>query len=138
MKEYYKSDKCVVFGNMRKDFGGLSNTAEGYVMKVNENTISNPLIALIYSQKHVTGFTRKDWLDVKTSDWETWVVFWGIQKEFGMDELSGENRLGKLLVKLQDFYRNSTQEQIETVELPAIANFRFFGKELTNDNSKKL
>jgi hypothetical protein len=48
--------------------------------------------------------------------------------------LVGENRMGELLVKLRDFYRNSSEEQIETVELPAVCNFKLFGHEIQNYN----
>jgi hypothetical protein len=42
--------------------------------------------------------------------------------------------LGKLLVKLREFYRGSDLEQIETVETPAIENFKLFGHDIENYN----
>jgi ribA/ribD-fused uncharacterized protein len=189
-EEYYKANECVVFRKTHEDFGGLSNMAGGYVIRVNEwniwssehlyqmcrfpdfpaiqseiNATSNPMRAKMCSKKYRNDFTRKDWRDVQ-EDIMFWCLrmklsaniekfgallkttvgkmivedshrdrFWGaVRNKKNPNELIGENRLGKLLVKLRNFYLNSNRKQIETVDIPAITNFKLYGDELKNDN----
>jgi ribA/ribD-fused uncharacterized protein len=190
MEKIYKADECVVFRKTHEAFGGLSNMAAGYMVRVSDyhfdssehlyqmcrfpdysdiqreiGNESNPMKAKMFSKKYRKEFTRMDWLDVR-EDIMWWCLrlklaanrekfgallestgnkmivedsradrFWGaVRNKQNSEFLEGENRLGKLLVKLREFYRGSDLEQIETVETPAIENFKLFGYEIENYN----
>lgn len=59
--------------------------------------------------------------------------FWAtVRSKENTNELIGENQMGKLLVRLREFYR-SHPDHVKFVTKPGISNFMLLGKEIKND-----
>lgn len=178
----YSPRECVVFKKTKERYGGLSNMAAGYPVRIGEVGIrtsealyqacrfphasdvqekilsqTSPMAAKMVSKPYRRERSRQDWdkINIEVMWWclrvklvQNWrsfgtllqetdeksIVeesrrdsFWGAVPQG--ETLRGMNVLGKLLVKLRDEYRSSTEPF--DVDPPEIESFLLLGEPIS-------